>query len=191
MKIQEAELSKGVIQFSEKFLERYQQEFNHLPLVEKDEEWPSECLSGEFDEKFSTWRPILVKDKLTFSNVEQALNLTLHDSVKNYYSVLYSDNIPATCDEGYLQLLFAWSKDDFNRLQQNIIGHVLMKQKLKQPVTIFFAVTDDNDIMLSVNNENGEVWAERVGRVPHRKIADSLTEFISTLTPDIYTGEAG
>lgn len=191
MKIQETELAKSVIHFSEQFVVQFKKQLNHLPLVEKDELWPSECIQGDFDENLSKWQPVFASEKLSFSNVEDALGLALHESIKSYYSIIYSENIPAKCDEGHLQLLFAWSKEDFARLQENIIGHVLMKQKLKQPVTVFFAVTDDDDIMLSVNNESGEVWAERVGRVPHKKIADSLSDFISTLLPDVYTGEAG
>ncbi len=53
------------------------------------------------------------------------------------------------------------SHHDFERLQQNLIGHILMKQKLKQAITLFFAVTDEDDIILSVNNNTGEVWAEK------------------------------
>ena len=58
-----------------------------------------------------------------------------------------------------------------------------MKQKLKQPISIFFAVTDDEDFILSINNESGEVWVERVGCIPHKKVADNLTSFIATLEP--------
>jgi len=61
-----------------------------------------------------------------------------------------------------------------------------MKQKLKQEVTLFFAITDDENIILSVNNRTGEVWAEKIGCKPHKKIAESLGDFIAGLQPDIY-----
>jgi SecY interacting protein Syd len=60
-----------------------------------------------------------------------------------------------------------------------------MKQKLKQPLTLFFALTDDENMILSVNNDNGEVWVEKVGCEAHKKVADSLTCFIRMLTPRI------
>ena len=124
---------------------------------------------------------------MSFNNVEQALELNIHPSISCYYTTIYSETIDAKCDQGNLQLLFAWSRADFDRLQQNLIGHILMKQKLDQPVTLFFALTEHEDIMLSVDNQSGEVWVERVGCLPHKKIANSLTEFIATLSPDIYS----
>lgn len=59
-----------------------------------------------------------------------------------------------------------------------------MKQRLKQDETIFFAVTDEEDMIISVDNNNGEVWVERVGCKPHKKISDSLVEFLRQLTPN-------
>ena len=58
-----------------------------------------------------------------------------------------------------------------------------MKQKLKQAETVFFAVTDEEDMIISLDNSSGEVWVERVGCKPHKKLSDSLVDFISQLTP--------
>lgn len=190
MKTTRGDLSTSILAFSQRYVEEYQLTFNHLPLVESDENWPSPCLNGNFDKQLNYWKPVELPQPLSFDNVEEALELTIHPSISEYYNVIYSESIPSHCDEGYLQLLFAWSDDDFSRLQQNIIGHILMKQKLKQAITIFFAVTDDDNIVLSVNNDSGEVWAERVGCEPHKKIANTLTEFINSLTPDIYTQDS-
>jgi SecY interacting protein Syd len=82
-----------------------------------------------------------------------------------------------------LSLLFAWNKDDFERLQENLIGHILMKRRLKQEETVFFAVTDEEDMIISVDNASGSVWVERVGCKPHKQLSDSLAQFISQLTP--------
>lgn len=190
MKTTSQQLKINILSLSEMFLEQYQQKLNHLPLVEIDEQWPSPCLQEKFDDAFMCWSPNEIMMELSFENVEDALNLPIHESIKTYYSTIFSESIPATCSEGHLQLLFAWSEDDFARLQENLIGHVLMKKKLKQEVTMFFAVTDDESIMLSVKNNNGEVWAEKVGCEPHKKIADSLNDFIKSLKPDIYIEES-
>jgi len=186
MKILDKKLVESITTFSNEYVTQYRHKLGHLPVVEKDDDWPSPCLADEYDQELVQWRPQTIEKRLTFENVEQALHLSIHSSIKQYFSVIYSENMPATCEEGNLQLLFPWSEKDFQRLQQNIIGHILMKQKLKQDITVFFAVTDDDDIMLTVNNQNGEVWAERVGCVPHKKIANNLTEFINSLSPDIY-----
>ena len=131
------------------------------------------------------WRPVDIErgHKLNFDNVETALEMTLHPDIKTYFTTLYSENLDATCEEGNLSLLFAWNKDDFQRLQENLIGHILMKQRLKQAETVFVAVTDEEDMIISVENDTGTVWVERVGCKPHKKLADSLAQFINTLTP--------
>ena len=90
-----------------------------------------------------------------------------------------------TCEEGNLCLLFPWSEKDFNRLQENIIGHILMKQKLKQELTIFFAITDEDDHVITLKNNSGEVWVEKVGCEPHKKLANSISDFLSDLKPHV------
>lgn len=175
-------LSQLLPQIGQQYLSAFEQAHGFLPVCLKDEIWPSPCELGAFGDEHNHWQPVEIKDSLSFDNVEQALNFPLHASIKEYYTAIYSETIYASCDEGKLSLLFAWSEADFARLQENIIGHVLMKQRLKQQVTIFFALTDDDDYILSINNDTGEVWVERVGCEPHKKVADSLLEFIASLT---------
>jgi len=180
--------------FSMQYVNKYQQVHSHLPLIEQDDDWPSPCeVSNENSEIGQSslskrqvfWQPVNVEEKegLSFENVESALELTLHQDIKTYFTTLYSESLDARCEEGELSLLFAWNKDDFQRLQENLIGHVLMKQRLKQKETLFFAVTDEEDMIVSVDNESGTVWVERVGCEPHKKIADSMAQFISKLVP--------
>jgi SecY interacting protein Syd len=185
MKSSPCELMQSLSLFSQKYLSEYQERYKHLPLIEKDEQWPSPCLSGNFDEEHQYWQPFEINEPISFDNVENALEVTIHHDFKTYFTSIYSDTLDASCDEGALSLLFVWSIEDFQRLQENIIGHVLMKQKLKQPLTLFFALTDDENMILSVNNDNGEVWVEKVGCEAHKKVAGSLTEFLQMLTPRI------
>jgi SecY interacting protein Syd len=185
-------LVQRIKQFSEQYITDYQQAHACLPTVEQDEEWPSPCEQGEAEKSTSLqakvyWQPISIEkaEGLSFDNVESALELTLHDDIKTYFTLLYSESLDARCDEGELSLLFAWNKQDFERLQQNLIGHILMKQRLKQKETIFFAVTDEEDMIISVDNASGSVWVERVGCKPHKQLSDSLAQFIGQLTPVI------
>ena len=164
------------------FIEQHQAKYQCLPKVEYDEQWPSYCQEGDISDDFISWQPQQVTDNLSFDNVEKALGITITPEFIEYFSCFYSESVPVTCSQGYLELLFAWSFNDFERLQQNLIGHILMKQKLKQTITLFFAVTDEDDIIISVNNTTGEVWAEKVGCEPHKKLADSMSEFLTSLT---------
>ncbi len=183
MKLTKNILQECLIKFAKLYVEKYQQEFGHLPLVEIDEQWKSPCTLDKFNESLVQWQPVIIKESLSFGNIEKALEIEIHQDISNYFMSIYSESVPASCSEGHLSLLFAWCEADFERLQENIIGHVLMKQKLKQPITIFFAVTDEEDTILSVNNENGEVWAERVGCIPHKKVAEDIESFINSLEP--------
>lgn len=114
------------------------------------------------------------------------MGFALHQDIKTFFTSVYSESFDLQSEDGKLTLLFPWSEADFERLQENIIGHILMKQKLKQPETVFFALTDQEDYILSVDNASGEVWVEQVGKVAHKKIADDLSSFISSVTPVIY-----
>lgn len=189
MTFSNAALRKNIKQFSSLFIEQFQKIHNQLPAVENDSEWPSPCITSPLDDKYSFWKPVEIAESLSFANVESALDIEIHPDLKNYFTTIYSDSIDAKSKDGNLSLLFAWSKKDFDRLQENLIGHVLMKRKLKQAVTFFFAVTDEEDMILSVVNETGEVWVERVGKEPHKKIADSLGEFINDIEPFIIQEE--
>lgn len=191
MKISNSVLTENLWEFSQQYLQAYQCRFNHLPIIEQDENWPSPCEQGEHLDKFTLWQPSKIEDKLTFDNVEQALELELHQDIKTYFTTMFCDTLDAKCDEGGLSLLFPWSEKDFKRLQENIIGHVLMKQKLKQRITIFFAVTDNEEHILSADNDTGEIWVERVGKEPHKKLANSMSEFIQLLTPSIPPASEG
>ncbi|MFT5852660.1 MAG: SecY interacting protein Syd [Colwellia sp.] len=178
--------------FSEQYITDYHQTHGCLPTVEQDDEWPSACEKKATEQNTLPqgqvyWQPILIDkhEELSFENVESALDFTLHNDIKNYFTLLYSESLDARCDEGELSLLFAWNKSDFERLQENLIGHILMKRRLKQQETIFFAVTDEEDMIISVDNVSGAVWVERVGCKPHKQLSDSLAQFISQLTPVI------
>lgn len=153
------------------------------PELQPDSDWPSPC---EFQAQGSWhWQPVVIDEALTFDNVEQALDIQLNEQFKEFYSLYYSENIDATHDKGVLQFLQAWSKSDFERLQQNLIGHLMMKNKLKQAATLFVAVTDQDDLNIVVNNETAEVCLEYVGKEPHQVLAKDLAEFISQTQPVI------
>lgn len=185
MKISNISLTDVIWRFSQTYLQAYQEKFSHLPIIEQDKEWLSPCETGIYREKYSLWQPVIITEDLNFANVESALDISLHNDIKEYFTSIYCDSLDAFCEEGKLSLLFAWNNDDFARLQENIIGHILMKTKLKQKITIFFAVTDNDDHIISADNETGAVWVEKIGCEPHKKLADTITEFIEQLSPNL------
>lgn len=149
---------------------------------------PSPCQQGDIVDNSVIWQPVLQQPAADFSNVEHALELTLHDDIKQFYQLYFGAGVPAQHARGKLMLLMVWNSDDVKRLQENIIGHIIMKRRLKQRETVFFATTEDDDIMLSVLNSTGEVFLERVGQEVSEKLADDLASFMALLTPCSYDG---
>ncbi|WP_416305687.1 SecY-interacting protein [Neptunicella sp. SCSIO 80796] len=151
---------------------------------EFDPDWLSPCQQNEPDKQgLIEWLPVLQQPPGDFSSVESALGIPIHPDLKLFYTRYWSEVIDARSARGNLQLLQAWNADDFERLQQNLIGHILMKQRLKQPVTLFFAITDEEDFIISVDNQSGEVMLEQVGCIPQETLAPDLATFINQLQP--------
>jgi SecY interacting protein Syd len=119
----------------------------------------------------------------SFSNVESAMSLSLHPDFCEFFTRYYSANFTATAEQGQCELLQVWNDEDFEGLQQNLIGHLLMKQRLKQTPTLFFGLTDEEDFILSIINDTGEVALEQVGKEPQQIVAPNLAAFLASLTP--------
>jgi SecY interacting protein Syd len=173
----------------EEFVQRYLIAAKNHPemlMVEYDNDWPSECYttSGNNGDRV-VWQPIKRAGKANFSDLETALDMKIHQDVINFYSAYWSDNLSAETNKGYLQLLQPWNPGDFERLQQNLVGHILMKRRLKQPETLFVALTDEDDFILTVDNNSGEVMLEQVGLLPKEVVAPNLTAFIESIQPSV------
>jgi len=173
-------------QFVKSLLEKQLNEASRLPLTPFDEEWPSPCYQ-QTEGTLREWKPVHQNAPNTmFDRLEEALEFQIHPDVAAFYSHYWSDPLPASCTDGDLSLIQVWSSEDMERLRSNILGHLLMKKKFRQPLTVFIACPEpDDNYMISVINDNGEVWLEQPGKPPIRKLADNLAEFISSLTPRV------
>ena len=110
-----------------------------------DSEWPSPCYETTAqDGELVRWSPTLQSPVQSFSNVEEALSLKLNPDYCEYFTRYYSDNLKANAPQGRCELLQVFNTEDFERLQQNLIGHLLMKQRLRQAPTLFFGLTDED-----------------------------------------------
>ncbi|MER2491185.1 SecY-interacting protein [Catenovulum sediminis] len=145
-------------------------------------DWLSPCIQNKQSDDSCQWKAIERTDDSQLKNIEQALQISLNPDVVDFYTAFYAPSLTAEFESNQLVLLQVWNDDDFKILQENIIGHLLMKKKLKQQATVFIASTDDDEYLISVVNQTGAVMLERVGQEPCRKLADSLAEFISALS---------
>ncbi|GBL04146.1 SecY-interacting protein [Glaciecola sp. KUL10] len=176
------------------FINKYidlMRENNSQLLVDFDEEWTSPCLdicrenvsnsvvTGETLE----WRPVRQDVANSMDNIASALELEIPEELSIFFTRYYSLDLPAKTERGELSLIQVWNQHDFERLQGNLIAHVLMKRRLKQPETLFFAATDDDDFIVSIDCASSKVMLEQIGLTPKETLAESLTEFIDGLTP--------
>lgn len=167
--------------------------------LEYDKDWTSECItSSDEAQSMVFWQPLqranvapantagsgsTSADAASFSNVEEALDIKLNEDFCEYFTRYYSADICAQAQQGNCELLQVWNDDDFARLQENTIGHILMKRRLGQPETLFFGLTDEEDFILVIDNQSGAVMLEQVGCVPTKTLAPDLATFIDGLTP--------
>lgn len=165
--------------FSEKCLERT----GKLPVIDHDTAWPSPCEHGEVDEQgLIQWRAVAQQPAGSLDDLASALELRFPEGLNALFGHLYAGNVLLNINDHHIELLQAWNEDDFSRLQQNITGHVLMKRKLKQPETVFIGLTEQDDLLITVLVENGQVCLEYVGKKPHHVLANSISEFLDKVT---------
>lgn len=119
-----------------------------------------------------------------FAPLERALEIAVHPDIKAYYGAYWSAGLEAEAIDGHVSLLLLWNADDVARLNENLIGHAMAKQRAKSPMTIFFACTEpSSELFLSVDNDSGAVVLEKPGYQPLRHVADNLAAFLDTLVP--------
>ncbi|MGS2719937.1 SecY-interacting protein [Paraglaciecola aestuariivivens] len=167
------------------FIQKYQamaQSHPDMLTIEYDPQWPSECYQSQQQGQV-LWSPVKRNSATQLTDLAKALDIQIHPDIVSFFTAFWSDNLNAKTTQGACQLLQAWNQDDFERLQQNLVGHVLMKKRLRQPITLFFALTDEEDFILSIDNQSGQVVLEQVGLEPKQVLAPNLADFIVTLSP--------
>lgn len=175
---------EALASYLQRYLGHCQRQTGSLPMQPFDPDWPSPCQVGEPDaEGAISWRPRQRAEPADFAGLERALEVPLHPSVKAFYGTWWCDVLEAQAEEGRLSLIQIWSPDDFDRFGENLIGHALAKQRLSAPLTVFFACTDEDDYILSVDNVSGGVLLEQPGHDPVREVCASLGQFLARLNP--------
>jgi SecY interacting protein Syd len=181
---------KNVHATLDRLLQRYiddvRQATGELPRQAYDPAWPSRCQAGEPDETgLIHWKPVKRDSVADFSGLERALEVEIHPDIKAFYASHWGSPMDFTASEGGLTLIQIWNDDDFDRLVENILGHAMAKQRIKAPLTIFFACTDEGEHILSVENSTGRVVLEEPGSPPIREVSPSLAAFLDRLDPAI------
>ncbi|TMO64527.1 SecY-interacting protein [Pseudoalteromonas aurantia] len=161
----------------------YQSKHGTLPCMYYDKEWPSVCEVGEpMADGQIQWQAQPFEQADNLDALAHALECQFPEQLNLFYSQFFAGNIVAQFDGHQIELLQPWNHEDYERLQQNITGHVLMKRKLKQADTVFIGLTEQDDLLITVKLSSGEVCLEYVGKEPHHVLASSIEELLEGLS---------
>ncbi|MEH2919673.1 SecY-interacting protein [Samsonia erythrinae] len=168
--------------FTQRYVEHWQQQKGHLPASDALYGVPSPCIVENRGEAVY-WAPQPFSPSATLDGVARALEIGLHPDIHPFYTTQYAGDMAAQFDSLSCQLLQVWSEEDFTRMQENLIGHLLTQKRLKLPPTLFLATTDSDMTMVSLCNVSGEVILEVFGTKKRQVLAPTLAEFLSDLNP--------
>ena len=99
-----------------------------------------------------------------------------------FYTQQYAGDMSAQFGEHRLSLLQVWSEEDFIRLQENLIGH-LVTQNVSAVANAVPATTESEMTMVSLCNVSGNVVLEQFGSDKRTLLAATLGNFLDALRP--------
>lgn len=170
--------------FTQRYMAAWQQVYDHLPASGALYGVASPCVV-ENDGERVFWTPQPVAEGATLDGVSRALTIALHSDAEPFFTTQYAGDMEARFADIDCLLLQSWSEDDFMRMQENLIGHLLTHKRLKLSPTLFLATTESEMALFSLSNVSGEVWLETFGTREHRVLAPSLSVFLQQLQPRV------
>ncbi|WP_239952829.1 SecY-interacting protein [Pantoea sp. Z09] len=169
-------------EFTARYCNAWQQRTGHAPASQALFGVPSPCIvATQADEVW--WQPQPFTLPATLEAVERALDLQLQQDVAAFYTAQFAGDMAARFEQRELSLLQVWSEEDFVRLQENLIGHLIMKRRLKQTPTLFIAATESEQEIVSLCNLSGEIILEQPGSKKREVLAQNIQIFLTNLQP--------
>ncbi len=176
------DVSHALREFTQRYVELWQQERGHAPASQALYGVPSPCIVENREDEV-LWLPQPFEPAATLEKVEAALELRLQSDAHRFYTQQYAGDMSAQFGEHRLSLLQVWSEEDFIRLQENLIGHLVTQKRLKLPPTLFLATTESEMTMVSLCNVSGNVVLEQFGSDKRTLLAATLGNFLDALRP--------
>ncbi|QZX96420.1 SecY-interacting protein [Pantoea alfalfae] len=170
--------------FTTRYCQHWLQQTGHAPASSDLYGVPSPCALEDRDQRV-IWQPQPFSLPPTLDAVERAVDIQLQPPMTDFYTTQFAGDMQARFGENQLTLLQVWSEEDFLRLQENLIGHLVMQRRLKQSPTLFIATTDSEEEIISLSNLSGEVILEQPGRKQRVVLAENLEIFLKLLQPVI------
>ena len=170
--------------FTTRYCQHWLQQTGHAPASSDLYGVPSPCALEDREQRV-LWQPQPFSLLPTLDAIERAIDIQLQLPITEFYTTQFAGDMQARFGENQLTLLQVWSDEDFLRLQENMIGHLVMQRRLRQSPTLFIATTDSEEEIISLSNLSGEVILEQPGRKQRIVLAESLEIFLKSLQPVI------
>lgn len=170
--------------FTQRYCAAWQEQYATLPRSSALYGIPSPCIQQSAEDTVF-WQPQPFALPQNISAVERALEIEIQPSLHAYYTTQFAGDMTARFARDSLTLLQSWSTDDFQRLQENLIGHLVMQKRLKHAPTLFIATLESEQDIISVCNLSGEVCKETIGSGQRVTLSPSLADFLNQLEPDL------
>lgn len=178
----EKETALALTAFTERYCDAWQKSYGTWPQSEALYGVPSPCILSS-TENLVTWRPQPFSPSQNVNAIERALEIVIQPALNAFYTTQFAGDMPARFSGESLTLLQTWSADDFLRVQENLIGHLVTQKRLKLSPTLFIATLESDIEVISLCNLSGEVVKERLGTKQRSVLAPSLTDFLNRLEP--------
>lgn len=164
-----------------------------VPLVtEANDAWQAPIYTAAVGSDDTVgWQPVRQQQAVDFTDLVNALEEPFHEDFMAYFSRWFSADLAVLWEQHPLWLLHLHGDDDAERMLANQAGHVLMKRRLKQPITLFLGLAEESDdLLITLDNQTGVVGLEFVGQEQHETLAPSLAEFLTKSTPRVVENDA-
>lgn len=174
--------SQALKAYTLRYCDAWHQQHDTWPQSEALHGIPSPCIISSTDD-YVLWQPQPFEGDATISAVERALDIVIQPAAHAFYTTQFAGDMDGRFGNETLTLLQTWSADDFQRVQENLIGHLVTQKRLKLSPTLFIGTLDSELEVISVCNLSGEVLKEKLGTSERAVLAPSLYDFLNELKP--------
>jgi len=174
--------SQALKAYTLRYCDAWHQQHDTWPQSEALHGIPSPCIISSTDD-YVLWQPQPFDGDATLSAVERALDIVIHPVAHAFYTTQFAGDMAGCFGNETLMLLQTWSADDFQRVRENMIGHLVTQKRFKLSPTLFIGTLDSELEVISVCNLSGEVLKEKLGTAERVVLSPSLYDFLNEIKP--------
>ncbi len=178
----EKETAHALTAFTERYCNAWHEQRGSWPQSEELYGIPSPCIITSSD-NYVIWQPQPFLPPRNVNPIEQAMEIVIQTPIQAYYTTQFAGDMTARFGDLTLTLLQSWSEDDFVRMQENLIGHLVTQKRLKLTPTLFIATLESELEVISFCNLRGEVIQETLGTRQRTVLSPNLVAFLDQLEP--------